>query len=92
MGMIHLTGHIEVPVDKRGAIARHLAPHIALTLKEPGCVEFQVLPDPAIPGRYLVQETFQDRAAFEAHQARVKASTSGAFTEGFARTYDITGN
>jgi len=63
MGMIHLTGHIEVPVDKRGAIAG-----------------------------YLAQETFQDRAAFKAHQARVKASTSGAFTEGFARTYDITGN
>jgi len=87
--MIHLSGHIDVPAPKRDDVAAHLADHIALTRAEPGCVSFEVCPDPAITGRYSVRETFTDRAAFKAHQARTKASNWGAYTAGFPRTYKV---
>ena len=88
-GPVHLTGYIDVPADKRDMISPFLARHIALTQAETGCVRFSVDPDPKVAGRYTVVETFRDRAAFEAHQARSKASDWGRLTQGFARAYEI---
>lgn len=36
---------------------------------EPGCLQFDVLTDPARPGEVFLYELYDDRAAFDAHLA-----------------------
>ncbi|MEM9708572.1 MAG: putative quinol monooxygenase [Pseudomonadota bacterium] len=40
-----------------------------LSLQEPGCVQFDVLTDPARLGEVFLYEIYTDRAAFDAHLA-----------------------
>ncbi|MDA5556086.1 putative quinol monooxygenase [Shimia sp. MMG029] len=87
---IRLTGHIDVPTDRQSAVATALPAHIALTRAEPGCLAFDVTPDPNTEGRYQVAELFTDRAAFDAHQARAAASDWAKVTAGIPRHYQIT--
>ncbi len=87
--MIHLSGHIDVPPRRRAAVAAALPDHIRATRAEPGCLSFEVSPDPHIPGRWQVRETFRDRASFAAHQARTRASRRGELTAGLPRHYTI---
>lgn len=87
--MIHLSGHIDVPADRMAAIATALPLHIKLSLVEDGCVAFSVTPCPVVSGRFLVDETFANRATFDAHQVRVKASGWGQISAGIPRDYKI---
>ena len=89
MGRVHLSGFIDIPESHRETVGPHLRRHIDLTRAEPGCVRFEVVALPDIPGRYSVSETFADRAAFDAHQDRVRTSDWGTFTAGFHRDYEI---
>lgn len=89
MGVI-LSGHLDVPDADIATVEAHLPTHIALSRAEAGCISFDVRPDPANPNRYLVDEEFRDQAAFDAHQARVKASDWGKATAHLAREYQIT--
>ncbi|MCT2178443.1 antibiotic biosynthesis monooxygenase [Brachybacterium muris] len=61
---------------------------MALTRAEPGCFRFEVEPteDPLV---WTVVEQFVDRAAFDAHQARVRTSRWLEATAGIARDYVI---
>jgi quinol monooxygenase YgiN len=86
---IRLTGHIDVPADRLASVEAALAEHIALTRAEPGCITFSVEPCDQVEGRFLVSELFRDQAAFDAHQARVKASDWGRISAGIPRNYDI---
>lgn len=86
---IRLTGHIDVPADRLASIEAALAEHKALTRAEPGCISFSVDPCDQVAGRFLVSELFRDRASFEAHQARVKASDWGRISAGIPRIYKI---
>ncbi|MGR3636805.1 MAG: putative quinol monooxygenase [Shimia sp.] len=86
---ISLTGHIDVPHDRLKAVAQALPKHIALTRAEPGCLSFEVTQDPQNPHRFHVSELFENRAAFDAHQARTKASEWFATTNGIARSYQV---
>ncbi|WP_116131787.1 putative quinol monooxygenase [Tropicimonas sp. IMCC34043] len=86
---LRLSGHIDVPAARLAAVTAALPDHIRLSRAEPGCLLFDVTPDPARPGRFNVSERFVDRAAFEAHQARVGASDWGKITEGLPRSYRI---
>lgn len=88
---ITLSGHVVVPAADLEAVKARLPDHIRLTLAEPGCLSFDVRPAPNDPGRYLVNEHFRDRAAFDAHQARVKSSDWGRATAHLARKYEISG-
>ncbi|MEJ2029899.1 MAG: putative quinol monooxygenase [Maritimibacter sp.] len=90
MPKIRLTGHIDVPEDRMDAIAAALPEHIRLTHAEPGCLSFEVLPDPSVPGRFSVAELYASRADFEAHQARGAASDWGKISAGIPRSYEIT--
>lgn len=87
--MIELSGYIDVPEGRREAIAAALPLHIALTRAETGCLCFDVTPDPEVKGRYNVNERFADRASFEAHQDRVRASEWGEISAGIPRNYTI---
>ena len=84
---IRLTGHIDVPEARRAAVAEALPAHIRLTRAEPGCLSFEVTPDPKVAGRWRVAELFADRAAFDAHQARTAASDWARIAAGLARSY-----
>ncbi|WP_373504605.1 putative quinol monooxygenase [Aestuariivirga sp.] len=90
MGMIHLSGRL-ICKDRAEAdvVRRELPEHIRLTRAEPGCVTFEVTAtdDPLC---WQVAETFRDRAAFEAHQARTRASAWHVATAGIAREFTRT--
>lgn len=87
---IVLTGYLDVPGDRLAAVSAALPAHIALTREEPGCLAFDVTPDPEIPGRFNVAERFASRADFDAHQARMASSPWANVTEGIPRHYQIT--
>ena len=87
---IVLTGHIDVPEDCLEAVRAALPAHIALTRAEPGCLSFLVVEDRCHPGRFNVSERFTDRASFDAHQERMKASNWAQITAGIPRHYSVT--
>ncbi|MDA5094841.1 putative quinol monooxygenase [Aliiroseovarius sp. KMU-50] len=86
---IVLTGYIDVPEDRLTAVSAALPAHISLTLAEPGCLSFEVLPDPDVPGRFNVSERFANRADFDAHQSRMKSSPWADVTKGIQRHYQV---
>ncbi len=86
---IVLTGHIDVPAERLDAVRAALPRHIALTRAEPGCLAFDVTEDPRRAGRFEVRERFTDRAAFDAHQQRMRASDWARVTAGIPRHYSI---
>ncbi|HEX9859427.1 MAG TPA: antibiotic biosynthesis monooxygenase [Paracoccaceae bacterium] len=74
MPRITLTGTLTCATAADEAIvAQYLPDHIRLSRAEPGCLSFDVArtADPAV---WQVGEAFTDRAAFEAHQTRTRAS------------------
>lgn len=86
---ITVTGYFEVPEALRDRVTAELEQHRAASLAEPGCQHFDVRPDPMTPGRYLVNETFADAGAFDAHRARIAASPWAEFSRPFARHYSV---
>lgn len=89
MGQVRLTGRLICRGAQDLEILRsELAGHVSLTRAEPGCLSFEVCPsdDPLI---WQVDECFADRAAFEAHQRRTRASAWGTATAGIPRDYEI---
>lgn len=86
---VFLDGYLEMPADRRAAVLAALPDHVALTRAEPGCLSFEVNPDPDNALRLLVAETFIDQAAFDAHQARARVSAWADVTAGLPRHYKI---
>ena len=64
--------------------SRRLPEHVRLTRAEPGCLSFEVTPTDD-PLAWRVEERFTDRAAFDAHQRRTRASAWGAATAAIRR-------
>ncbi len=87
---VFLNGFLNVPADRLDAVRVALPQHIALTRAEKGCISFEVTEDVNQPGRFNVSEIFEDRAAFDAHQSRIKASDWFAVPEGIPREYSVT--
>ncbi|MDO1581343.1 putative quinol monooxygenase [Rhizobium oryzicola] len=86
---VYLDGHIDVPAERLEAVTAALPQHIALTRAEAGCLKFEVVPSETVAGRFLVSEVFTDQEAFDAHQARTKASEWFQVTAGIPRDYSI---
>lgn len=85
---IRLTGKLICANDEQAAIVREYLPeHIRLTQAEAGCLYFDVSHAGAMT--WDVEERFTDRAAFDAHQVRTRASQWGSATAGIAREYEI---
>ena len=87
---IHLNGHLDVPQERWESVMQALPEHIALTHAEEGCISFEVVPSEQIKHRLMVAEVFQDRASFDAHQTRTKASSWFEITADIPREYEIT--
>ena len=89
MAGVTLKGYILIPEADLSAVQAELANHIALTQAEPGCISFSVTQDSGNPQRYNVEEEFESRSAFEAHQERVSDSYWGSVTRNVERHYTI---
>ena len=88
---VTLKGQLICKNEGEAALVRAaLDEHISLTRAEPGCLSFDVTQsdDPLI---WDVAEEFTDPAAFEAHQARTRASDWGERTKGITRMYLVKG-
>lgn len=70
-------------------VETHLPEHLRLTRAEAGCISFDVTQtdDPLI---WRVEELFVDRAAFDFHQQRTRASEWFAATSAIPRDYEVT--
>ncbi|ASA56807.1 putative quinol monooxygenase [Vibrio gazogenes] len=89
MSKIILKGFILVPESALEIVKIELVNHQRLTLEEPGCMTFSVTANLENPLRFDVYEEFTDKAAFEYHQKRVKASHWGKVTANVERHYEI---
>ena len=88
--VVRVTGRLGCANDAQAARVRALLPeHIRLSRAEAGCLTFDVVPttDPLV---WELNETFTDRAAYAAHQARTRASEWGIETIGLSRRFEVT--
>lgn len=87
---LYLTGTISCAVSEElASLEAHLPDHIRLSRAEPGCLSFEVT-QTADPRVWRLEESFVDRAAFETHQARTRASRWFAATATLARNFTLT--
>lgn len=84
-----LTGYMVVPNQDVQAVDEALAQHIQLTRDEPGCLLFYVNKHESIANRFDVCKAFINEAAFEAHQARTKASSWSTVAAKANRHYNV---
>jgi len=70
--VIRLTGTLRCAPDEADTVRAALPRHLRLTRAEPGCIAFDVTE--TVPCVFSVSERFADRAAFETHQVRTRAS------------------
>ena len=82
-----ISGFADVPPEDRADFARALPEHSRLTNAEPGCHYFRVTPHPNIEGRYLVEEAFDDEAAYQAHGIRTHQTEWAQITRNIKRSY-----
>ncbi|MCH4565410.1 antibiotic biosynthesis monooxygenase [Halomonas sp. EGI 63088] len=89
MEKVILKGFIIVSEMDLEIVQKELQVHSELTRREPGCLVFEVTPDESNPNRFDVYEELSSKAAFDAHQLRVKSSRWGQVTENAERHYEI---
>lgn len=88
MSIMHLRGLLVcTSAEQVATVAAHLPEHIRLSRAEAGCLSFNVV-QTADPMVWQVTESFADQAAFDAHQARTRASEWYRLTSHIARSYD----
>lgn len=89
MPLIHLQGRLICrSAEERRAVLTHLPLHIRLTLREPGCLLFDLAQgeDPMV---WSVEEVFASYAAYETHQKRSAQSDWGRATLRIRRDYTL---
>jgi quinol monooxygenase YgiN len=88
--MIKVTGTFSCSIVEEVALIQALLPeHIRLSRAEPGCLTFNVDPT-ADPLVWRLDESFADKAAFEAHQTRTRASAWFKATAQMRRDFQVT--
>lgn len=89
MARVTVTGLLRARPEDRALIDRLLPEHIRLSRAEPGCLTFEVAPSVTVPDAWELDEAFVDRPAFEAHQARTRASAWGIETAHILRDFTV---
>ena len=87
MALKIISGYVDVPEKDREAFARALPEHSRLTNSEKGCHYFRVKPHPKIKGRYIVNEAFDNEAAYKAHMDRTRKTKWFEVTRNIKRSY-----
>jgi autoinducer 2-degrading protein len=90
MTKVILRGYVLACDQDISSIERELSKHIELTLKEAGCLAFQVSQDTENRHRFNVYEEFTDKNSFDVHQARAKSSRWGQVSANLEKHYHIT--
>lgn len=88
-GTVRLSGFLRcASVEDIQLVETYLPEHLRLTRAEPGCISFDVTQtdDPLV---WRVEELFADRAAFDFHQQRTRASEWFSATSAIPRDYEI---
>ncbi len=85
--MKRISGYVDVPEADRDAFAAALPEHSRLTNMEAGCICFRVTAEAGIPGRYRVEEVFENAAAYEQHAARTRETIWAHVTRNITRHY-----
>ena len=88
MGVIRLAGRMTCAADEADILRAALPEHIRLSRAEPGCIAFDVTE--TAPCVFTLSESFANRAAFDAHQARSRASAWWRATGHLPRDFDLT--
>ena len=87
--MIRLSGRLVCMTPaERDAVLAHRAAHIAATRAEAGCLSFTI-DDTDDPMIFDVMESFRDRTAFDAHQARTRSSPWFDATRSILRDFRV---
>ncbi len=87
--MIRVTGTLTCSSAEEADIVRTLLPdHVRLSRAEPGCLSFNVLSTDN-PMVWRLDETFTNREAFDAHQARTRVSPWYRATATLGRDFTI---
>jgi quinol monooxygenase YgiN len=68
--MIVVLGVMRVPVENLDALRAMMAPVVAATLAEDGCLAYAYAEDLLDPGLVRLSEAWRDQAAFDAHLAQ----------------------
>ena len=89
MPKVILQGYIEVPDADLDLVQSELPHHIDLTCKEAGCLTFRVERDQESRNRFNVYEVFENQAAFDHHQERIKEARWGKIARNIQRHYSI---
>jgi quinol monooxygenase YgiN len=87
--VIRVTGTLTcTTADDADIVARLLPEHIRLSRAEAGCLNFDVTvsDDPLV---WVLDETFADRAAFDAHGVRTRGSAWFAATAHLSRDFRV---
>ena len=71
--------------DEVGIVLAHLDEHVRLSRAEPGCLTFALRQSDDDPCLFDLDETYEDRAALDAHRARTQASAWGRATRDMRR-------
>lgn len=87
MGVIRLAGRLTCLPEDAASVRRALDEHIRLSRAEPGCLSFDVTE--TAPCEFTVVERFVDRAAFDAHQTRTRASDWWRVTSHMPRSFEV---
>ena len=69
-----VNGTINCEAAEIGMFLAAAAKHIRLSRAEPGCTEFEISQSTDDRCTFLFSERFENRAAFEAHTTRTRAS------------------
>jgi quinol monooxygenase YgiN len=70
-----LVVRIRIKPENVAAFMRKLAANASAARKEPGCLAFNVLVDPADHTKVMLYEIYKDEAAFQEHQAQAPFKT-----------------
>lgn len=62
-----IAAYIRIPVENLDAARAAIAPLVAATLKEDGCISYSFAQDVAEPGLLRISEIWASRAALDAH-------------------------
>ncbi len=88
MAKVYLDGQLVAhSAAEHAVVDLYLDDHIALTRAEPGCLKFEVTPDPKDSNKWHVSEVFESEEAFEAHQTRAKTSEWGQVSAPLERRF-----
>ena len=86
-----INGTITCAPDELDMFLSAVAEHIALTRAEPGNLEFDIRQSEPDSCKFLVTERFVDRAAFDAHSNRTRASEWWGKTNHIPRELEYSG-